>query len=95
MGNVLWEGAKIGKIRKIGNVFACWERISGAMAKWTAGLDSAHQTGQTTPPSDVLIVDEDAHGKGLKNCDVEDVYEYEELIEIWQNGWHHWIGGMK
>ena len=47
------------------------------MAKRTAGLDSAHQTGQTTPPSDVLIVDEDAHGKGLKNCDVEDVFEYE------------------
>ena len=47
------------------------------MAKRRAGLDSAHQTGQTTPPSDVLIVDEDAHGKGLKNCDVEDVFEYE------------------
>ena len=47
------------------------------MAKRTAGLDSAHQTGQTIPPSDVLIVDEDAHGKGLKNCDVEDVFECE------------------
>jgi len=33
-------------------------------------LDSAHQIGLTTPQNDVLIVDEDAHGKGLKNCDV-------------------------
>ena len=40
-------------------------------------MDSAHQIGLTTPQNDVLIVDEDAHGKGLKNCDVEDVFECE------------------
>ena len=68
------------------------------MAKWTAGLDSAHQTGQTTPPSDVLIVDEDGHGKGLKNCDVEDVFEYEgrtnRAMAKWMTplDWVHEIG---
>ena len=68
---------KIGKIEKIGNGFACYRRTGGAMVKWTPRLDSAHQIGLTTPRNDVLIVDEDAHGKGLKNCDVEDVFEYE------------------
>ena len=44
------------------------------MAKRTAGLDSAHQIGQTTPPSDILIADEGAHRRGLKNRDIEDVF---------------------
>ena len=57
------------------------------MAKWTAGLDSAHQTGQTTPPSDVLIVDEDGHGKGLKIVMLKmSLNMKEEQIELWQNG---------
>ena len=44
------------------------------MAKRTAGLDSAHQIGQTTPPSDILIADEGTHRRGLKNRDIEDVF---------------------
>ena len=44
------------------------------MAKWTAGLNSAHQIGHTTPPSDILIADEGPYRRGLKNRDIEDVF---------------------
>src|SRR5438046_9474744 len=71
---VMGGGLKIGKIEKIGNGFACYGRTGGAMVKWTPRLDSAHQIGQTTPPSDILIADEGANRRGLKNRDIEDVF---------------------
>ena len=55
--------------------------------KWTPQLDSAHQIGLTTPRNDVLIVDEDAHAKGLKNCDIEDVFECEGRINRYMAKW--------
>ncbi len=64
--------------------------------KWRPRLDWAHQIGLTTPRNDVLIVDEDAHGKGLKIVILKMFLNVkEEQIEIWQNGWHDWIERMK
>ena len=66
------------------------------MAKRTAGLDPAHQIGQTTPPSDILIADEGAHRRGLKIAILKMFLDVEEeSIEIWQIGDRHSIQRVK
>ena len=44
------------------------------MANQRLPFDSARQIGQTTSPNDVLIVEKDAHGKGLKNHDIDYIF---------------------
>ncbi len=44
------------------------------MTKRIVSENSAHQIGQTISPNDILIVGEDAHGRGLKNRGIEYVF---------------------